>query len=92
MKTIVLVLGASGQIGTELTQKLRLLYGNDNVIASDIREANSEVMASGPFETIDATDKETILATIKKYKVTQVYLLAAMLSELQKKCLKKLGT
>jgi nucleoside-diphosphate-sugar epimerase len=80
MKTIVLVLGASGQIGTELTQKLRLLYGNDNVIASDIREANSEVMASGPFETIDATDKETILATIKKYKVTQVYLLAAMLS------------
>ena len=80
MKTIVLVLGASGQIGTELTQKLRLLYGNDNVIASDIREASSEVMASGPFETIDATDKETILATIKKYKVTQVYLLAAMLS------------
>ena len=80
MKTVILVLGASGQIGTELTEKLRLLYGNNNVIASDIREANSEVMASGPFETIDATDKETILATIKKYKVTQVYLLAAMLS------------
>ncbi|MDD7915501.1 NAD-dependent epimerase/dehydratase family protein [Polaribacter ponticola] len=80
MKTIVLVLGASGQIGTELTQRLRLLYGNDNVIASDIREANAEVMASGPFEIIDATDKETILATIKKYNVNQVYLLAAMLS------------
>jgi nucleoside-diphosphate-sugar epimerase len=80
MKTIILVLGASGQIGTELTQKLRLLYGNENVIASDIREGNAEMMASGPFEIIDATDKETILKTIQKYKVTEVYLLAAMLS------------
>lgn len=80
MNTVILVLGASGQIGTELTQKLRLVYGNDLVIASDIREGNAEMMTSGPFEIIDATDKETILKTIKKYKVTQVYLLAAMLS------------
>lgn len=80
MKTVILVLGASGQIGTELTQKLRLLYGNNNVIASDIREGSSEMMASGPFEIIDATNKETILEIIKKYKVSQVYLLAAMLS------------
>ncbi|UAM97762.1 NAD-dependent epimerase/dehydratase family protein [Polaribacter litorisediminis] len=80
MNTVILVLGASGQIGTELTQKLRLVYGNDLVIASDIREGNAEMMTSGPFEIIDATDKETILKIIKKYKVTQVYLLAAMLS------------
>lgn len=80
MNTVILVLGASGQIGTELTQKLRLLYGNNNVIASDIREGNTELMSSGSFEVIDATDKATILKIIKKYKVTQVYLLAAMLS------------
>ena len=80
MSEIILVLGASGQIGNELTQKLRVLYGNNNVIASDIREGNKNMMASGPFETIDATNKETILWVIKKYNVTQVYLLAAMLS------------
>lgn len=80
MNTVILVLGASGQIGTELTQKLRTLYGNSNVIASDIREGGTELMSSGSFETIDATDKATILKIIKKYKVTQVYLLAAMLS------------
>jgi nucleoside-diphosphate-sugar epimerase len=80
MKPIILVLGASGQIGTELTQKLRLIYGNSNIIASDIREGNEEMMASGPFEIIDATNKATILNIIKKYNVTQVYLLAAMLS------------
>ncbi len=79
-RTCILVLGASGQIGTELTQKLRLLYGNTKVIASDIRNGNDEMMASGPFEIIDATDKASILKVIQKYKVTQVYLLAAMLS------------
>ena len=80
MSTVILVLGASGQIGTELTQKLRKTYGNANVIASDIRKGSEELMASGPFEIIDATDKQTILETVVKYKVTQVYLLAAMLS------------
>ncbi|WP_435416442.1 NAD-dependent epimerase/dehydratase family protein [Polaribacter aestuariivivens] len=80
MSETILILGASGQIGNELTQKLRTIYGNDNVIASDIREGNKEMMDSGPFEIIDATDKETILKNIQKYKVSQVYLLAAMLS------------
>ena len=80
MNATILVLGASGQIGTELTQKLREVYGNNKVIASDIREGNAEMMASGPFEIIDATDKETILKVVKKYEVNQVYLLAAMLS------------
>jgi len=80
MNETILVLGASGQIGTELTEKLRSVYGKKQVIASDIRGGNAAIMASGPFEIIDATDKETILKTVKKYKVTQVYLLAAMLS------------
>lgn len=80
METVILVLGASGQIGTELTQKLREEYGVENVIASDIREGSDEFMASGPFEIIDATNKEVILSVVQKYKVTQVYLLAAMLS------------
>lgn len=80
MENRILVLGASGQIGTELTQKLRELYGNQQVIASDIKEGTSEMMASGPFEILDATDKASILQVILKYKINQVYLLAAMLS------------
>lgn len=80
MKSNILVLGASGQIGTELTQKLRLIYGNNHIIASDIRMPNDEIMTSGPFEIIDATNKEAIFKVVKKYKITQVYLLAAMLS------------
>ena len=80
MNDTILILGACGQIGTELTQKLRSLYGKGNIIASDIREGDEEMMNSGPFEIIDATSKERILEVIQKYKVTQVYLMAAMLS------------
>ena len=80
METRILVLGASGQIGTELTQKLRELYGNQHVIASDIKEGTPEMMASGPFEVLDATDRESILQVILKYEINQVYLLATMLS------------
>ncbi|MFT5761282.1 MAG: nucleoside-diphosphate-sugar epimerase, partial [Polaribacter sp.] len=80
MSETILIIGACGQIGSELTQKLRENYGNDNVIASDIREGNEELMNSGPFEYLDATDKEGILKVIQKYNVTQVYLMAAMLS------------
>lgn len=80
MSETILIIGACGQIGSELTQKLRENYGNDNVVASDIREGNEELMNSGPFEYLDATDKEGILKVIQKYHVTQVYLMAAMLS------------
>ncbi|RCS26365.1 NAD-dependent epimerase/dehydratase family protein [Polaribacter sp. WD7] len=80
MKDVLLILGASGQIGNELTQSLRKIYGNERVIASDIREGNADMMNSGPFELINATDKNQILQIVQKYKVTQVYLLAAMLS------------
>lgn len=80
MSETILILGASGQIGGELTEKLRNIYGNNHVIASDIRNGNDALMNSGPFEIIDATDKDGILEVVHKYKVTQIYLLAAMLS------------
>jgi nucleoside-diphosphate-sugar epimerase len=80
MSETILIIGASGQIGNELTQEMRVIYGNSNVIASDIREGGEEMMTSGPFEIIDATDKEAVLKVVKKYNVSQVYLLAAMLS------------
>jgi len=80
MSDTILIIGACGQIGTELTQKLREIYGAENVIPSDIREGSEEMMSSGPFEILDATDKEGILRVVQKYKVTQVYLMAAMLS------------
>ena len=80
MSDCILIIGACGQIGTELTQKLRDLYGGGQVIASDIREGTAEMMTSGPFEILDATDKQAILEIVKRYKVTQVYLMAAMLS------------
>jgi len=76
----ILILGACGQIGTELTLKLREIYSNTTVIASDIREGNTELMGSGPFEILDVTDKEKIAAIVEKYNVSEVYLMAAMLS------------
>jgi len=80
MSQTILVLGASGQIGSELIEKLRTVYGSAHVVASDIRNGSPSLMNSGPFEIIDAKDKEAIFAIVKKYNVTQIYLLAAMLS------------
>ncbi len=89
MSEKILVIGACGQIGSELTMKLREKYGNQNVIASDIREGNDELMNSGPFEFIDATDKASILMVIHKYGITTIYLMAAMLSATAEKQPKK---
>ncbi|MCF6224039.1 MAG: NAD-dependent epimerase/dehydratase family protein [Flavobacteriaceae bacterium] len=76
----ILIIGSSGQIGTELVLKLRQIYGNENVIASDIRKGNYEVMESGPFELLDVTNKDDIHEVVKKHNIKQVYLMAAMLS------------
>ncbi len=76
----ILIIGACGQIGTELTLKLREIHGNDQVIASDIREGAEELMTSGPFEILNATDDAHIREVIKEYEVKVVYLMAAMLS------------
>lgn len=80
MKDTVLVVGACGQIGTELVVDLRQIYGNNKVIASDIKPANTSELLSGPFEKLDIMNKSLLFDLIKKHKVTQVYLLAALLS------------
>lgn len=80
MKSRILILGACGQIGTELTAALRHKYGNHKVIASDIREGEPELMESGPFEILDATNYEAIENIVIRYEISEVYLMAAMLS------------
>ncbi|MCK0179876.1 NAD-dependent epimerase/dehydratase family protein [Flavobacteriaceae bacterium S0862] len=80
MVSKVLIIGACGQIGSELTNALRILLGVDNVIASDIRESNEALVASGPFEIIDAKDFEDIKKNVLKHNIETIYLMAAMLS------------
>ena len=80
MQKYFLIIGACGQIGTELTLALRSKYGNDKVIASDIREGSESLMASGPFEILDATDYDALEEVIAYYEISEVYLMAAMLS------------
>lgn len=78
----ILIIGAGGQIGGELTIALRQVYGNQNVVATDIKE-EPELLRSqseGPFFNLDATDAKAVAALIQKEKITQVYLLAAILS------------
>lgn len=80
MQTKILIIGACGQIGTELTGKLRETYGVENVIASDIRKLENDVVKNGIFEVINALDYNQIENIIEKYQVTDVYLMAALLS------------
>lgn len=79
-KDTILLIGASGQIGTDLTMSLRTIYGASQVVASDIKSASREVMESGPFEQLDIMDPVRLNEIVFKYKVTQIYLLAALLS------------
>jgi len=76
----ILVTGALGQIGSELVVKCREIYGNDNVIATDIRRNASRVVEEGPFEIVDVTDESALFETAKKYKVDTIIHLAALLS------------
>ena len=80
MQKPIIILGACGQIGTELTYALRNKYGNDVIIASDIREGNEDLVKSGPFELLDATDYDALEDIIAYYEINEVYLMAAMLS------------
>lgn len=79
-KDKVLILGACGQIGVELTLALRAIHGANNVIASDIREEHALLKGTGPYLVINVMDAPTILETIRREKITQIYLLAALLS------------
>ena len=76
----ILLLGSCGQIGVELTLALRAQYGNDAVIATDIKEEHPLLKGSGPFYQIDVMDINAVLALVKKESITQIYLLAALLS------------
>jgi nucleoside-diphosphate-sugar epimerase len=76
----ILIIGACGQIGSELTMSLRAKHGNENVVAADIREGSKELMTSGPFEIVNAMDYDVVKNCVEKHNVTDVYLLAAMLS------------
>ena len=80
MSTKILIIGACGQIGTELTHKLRELYGTENVIASDIRKLNNDVVNSGPFEVVNALDFNQIEHLVEVHKIDEIYLMAALLS------------
>ncbi|MEM6893014.1 MAG: NAD-dependent epimerase/dehydratase family protein [Bacteroidota bacterium] len=80
MSKPTLILGACGQIGTELTLALRSIYSAEEIIASDIREGKPALMDGGPFELLDATNYEAIEDVIMHYEIEEVYLMAAMLS------------
>lgn len=80
MREKILVIGASGQIGVELTLALRKIYGNNQVIASDLREQNPLLEGTGPYVALDVMNKEMLHVQVIRQNVTQIYLLAAILS------------
>ena len=80
IKDKILVIGASGQIGVELTIALRKIYGNNNVIAADLREENELLKGTGPYVSIDVMNKEMLHVLVIRQNITQIYLLAAILS------------
>ena len=76
----ILVIGACGQIGVELTLELRRIYGGSNVIASDLREENTLLKGTGPYVSLDVMNKEMLHVQVIRQNITQIYLLAAILS------------
>jgi nucleoside-diphosphate-sugar epimerase len=80
-----LIIGSSGQIGVELIEQLSKLHGADKIIASDIKSATKNIIEGVTYLTLDVLDKEKLLDTVKKYNISEVYLLAAMLSAVAEK-------
>lgn len=76
----VLVIGSSGQIGSELVLALRKKYGSSNVFATDIKQPSDEIREGGPFQILDVLDYKNLLHFLVRHKITQVYNLAAVLS------------
>lgn len=76
----ILVIGCSGQIGSELVLELRNIYGNSNVFATDIKNPPEEILNSGPFQILDVLDFKNLLHFVIRYNITQIYNLAAVLS------------
>jgi nucleoside-diphosphate-sugar epimerase len=80
MQDTIVVIGSNGQIGTELVSELRKIYGDGHVIACDIRRPDYDIRNAGPFEFVNVLEKDILKNIFQKYKPTQVYLLAALLS------------
>lgn len=80
MKDKILVIGACGQVGTELVENLQQVYGNSQVVASDVRTSTHEVFTQSEFVQLDVLDKVQIKDVFQKYQPTIVYHLAALLS------------
>ena len=77
----ILITGALGQIGSELMITLRKQHGSDNVVvAGHVKAPSEEVLKAGPFETLDATDMEAVVAVVKKHNITTIYHMASILS------------
>ena len=80
MNKTILILGACGQIGTELTLALREKYGNDSIVATDIRQPEHSELLKGPFEVVDAGSASALRTVCEKHNIHTVYHLVAMLS------------
>lgn len=76
----ILVIGSSGQIGSELVLALRKIYGNKNVFATDIKQPTREIREGGPFQILDVLDYNNLLHFVVRFKISQIYNLAAVLS------------
>ena len=80
MKENIMIIGASGQIGSELTMRLREIYGAEHVYATDLKEPAPDVLHSGPFELLDVMDDKKLIHFVIRHHITQIYHLAAVLS------------
>jgi len=76
----IMVIGAAGQIGSELVVELRKIYGNDHVFATDIKQPPADVLEAGPFQLMDVMDSKMLIHFVIRNKITQIYHLAAVLS------------
>jgi len=76
----IMVIGAAGQIGSELTVELRRRYGNENVFATDLRMGPKDLVDEGPFHVLDVMDDKRLIHFVIRHKITQIYHLAAVLS------------
>ena len=85
MNTKILIIGACGQIGSELTLALRARHGFENVIAADISDGKKHFLGEGPFEIVDAKNKDAVLNLVTKHRITDIYLMAALLSATSEK-------
>jgi len=80
MNENIMVIGAAGQIGSELVIELRKIYGNDHVFATDIKQPQADILNGGPFQLLDVMDSKMLIHFVIRNKITQIYHLAAVLS------------